>query len=308
MSVAFGIEIVSNVDNSIVFQLTKTVSYATSYDLPSGSILNGQEYKVRITIWNSSDQSISSDYEIFQTSSRPVVTLNSIGTVGYPSYNFTATYTQAESVAIRSHIFYLYNSSQTLIAQSGILTSTNLEYLFSNLKSESDYYIEVQVISSKGLTGTTGKVSFSVLYTQPQYNVGLTASNVENAGIKLSWKVIQIIGQSNCADLTYIDNEKIDLTNGCVVTFDDGFSLSKNFTIKVWLEKPAHKKELLYLKGDNGNLKLQYHYDDERFHLLKEIDSSIVTFWSSEPISSDKYFVGIQQIDQDINIYAEAII
>ena len=305
ISVAFSIEIVRNDDNTLVYTLPKTNSYSTSFNLPNNSVLNGNEYKIRIRIWNENNQSIYSDYEVFQTSSRPIITLEPFSTISSHSFNFQASYTQSENVNMRSYILYLYNSSQALIAQSGIKTTQTIEHLFSNLQSETSYYIEVQATSNKGLVGTTGKVLFSVLYTQPQVNVNLEAENVDNAGIKLKWKTIQIIGTSECEELTYIDNEKIDLRNGCVVTFDEGFSLQKNGTMKLWIEYPLRYQDLFVLRGQNGRIFMQY-WDDDRFHVFKRVNG-IRTHYVSTPVIGDAFFICIQQINDDLNIIAESI-
>ena len=306
LSVAFAIDILNNADNSLVYSLPKTNSYSTSFNIPSGNLQNGHEYKIRIQIWNDKNQSIYSDFEVFQTSSRPVVTLNQIETISSPSYNFQATYSQAENVTMRSYVYYLYNSNQVLIAQSTIKTTQAIEHLFSNLQSENSYYIEIQATSNRGLVGTTGKVRFSVLYTQPQVNVSLEAENVENAGIKISWKTIQIIGQSDCVELSYIDNEKIDLRNGCVVRFDEGFSLQKNGTMKLWIEHPLYYQDLFVLRGQNGRIFMQYWDTDNRFHVFKRINGRN-THYVSIPVIGNAFFICIQQINDDLNVIAESI-
>ena len=305
VTVAFNIEIIDNADNSPVYALGRTNSYSTSFSLPPGTLYNGKEYKLRIQTWSESNQNIYSDYEIFQTSSRPVISLDPIGQLNSQANNFIAHYYQAENVSMRSHVFYLYNSDKGLINQSDIKTDSVIEYLFSNLQSEQNYYIEVQATSSKGLVGTTGKVNFSVLYTQPQMNVTLEAENVENAGIRLKWKTIQIIGESDCEELTFIDNEKLDLTNGCIVTFDEGFSLEKNGTMKFWIENPLYNINLFEMRGSNGTISMQY-WEDNKFHVFKTINN-IVSHYASSPVIGVAFFVCIQQIYDDLNVISEVI-
>jgi hypothetical protein len=302
---AFEIKIYDNMTNSLIWSLPKTYSYSTKYTLPPSTLINGKEYKWRVTVYNEKNQSITSDYQIVQTSSRPTVNVNQIGVVSAPSYLFSAVYSQLEGVPIRSWNVLLYDEDFALIEQSGIKTESILEYLFSNLKSEKSYYIEFQVTSIKGLTNTSGKIKFNVLYTQPRVNANLTAENLSDiAGIRLSWNVIQIIGETDTAPI-FIDNEKIDLLNNRVV-FSKGFSVSNNFTIKLWIEKPKNKKDILFLKGKNAQMRLQYHAVDEKFHFYKTMnDNNFTTSWVSQQVSGDKYFVVIQQIDRHINLWAE---
>lgn len=229
----YALEIRNNSDNTLVHSVTKTSSYVHSYLLLANTLSNGNEYKLSITVWDESDNSATSDLQIFQTSSRPTVTLTPVGTIGSPAYSFQASYFQAESVPLRYWSAFLYDNNQNLINQSGLQTSSTIEHLFSNLYSEHTYFIEFQVTSEKGLINTTGKVSFNVLYTTPKISTGLTAENNDNASIKLLWNVVQIIGEGE--NFSYVNNEKIDVTNG-KVWFDSGFTIEDNFTLKVWLE------------------------------------------------------------------------
>jgi hypothetical protein len=305
-STSFAITVLKNIDNSVAWSLPKTSSYALSYDIPANSLANGVEYKIQIQIWDDANSTVTSDYEIFETSSRPTVS-STIGgtTIANQEYTFSATYTQAESVLLQSYIVFLYNDNKNLLAQSSVLTTEPIEYIFSGLESEKSYHIEFQVTSQKGLVGTTGLLSFYVLYTAPQINSDLTAENVENAGIKLSWSVVQVLGTSDTA-VTYLNSEKADLTNGNAIQFQDGFSVSSDFTLKLWIENPLSKKDLLIINGINGELKLQYDAVHKLFILTKTV-GTVKSTWTSQELSNLKYFVCIQQIGNGINLFAETI-
>ncbi len=238
---AFSIVILDNTDNSPAWSLPKTSSYAMKYTIPSGVLQNGKEYKIRIIVWNEANETTMSDFVVFETSSRPIISLPPLDTIGSPSFVFNATYQQGENVPLKSWNAFLYDDNQNKIAESGIMTVTPIEYVVNNLNSETNYFIEFKVTSNKGLTSTTGLIPFYVLYTRPQINVSLIAENVpEVAGIKLQWKPIQIIFDSNDTPL-FIDDEKIDLRDGNrVITASEGFNIRNDFTLKLWIEDP-HK-------------------------------------------------------------------
>lgn len=306
----FSIEIKNNADGIVVLTIPQTTSYSTQYNLTTGSLVNGNEYKMTITVFDENNNSATSDAIIFQTSSRPSVTIDPIGNngvVGNASYNFTAQYFQSESVALKSYIAFIYDSSKNVISKSDIKTIVPLEFLFNDLQSEKNYYIEFQATSNKGLTGSSGLISFNVLYTSPYVNTTLSASNVENGGIELNWKVVQILGATT-GTTTFTPNGEIDVTNGTVY-FDDGFDiLSSDFTLKLWIKNPENKVDLLKLKGANGEIKLQYHLLDEKFHLFKSISNGLITFWESESVNGSSFYVYLQQITNDINIHAEIVV
>lgn len=304
LSVAYQIKVYKNSDNNLAYDSTKLTSFAKTHTIPVDSLINGIEYKIQISLWNSANESINSDFEVFFCSSRPVVTIPAIGTINSPSYNFTASYSQNESVPIRSWIVYLYNSDNVKIFQSDIKTTATIGYLFSNLKSNDNYYIEFEAASSKGLVATSGKISFEVSYTQPNININLSAENTDDAGIQLSWKTIQIIGSTTNAPV-YIDGEKIDLTND-TFSFSDGFSVDGDFTLKLWFESIVPDVDLLFLKGQNGTINLQYWSSDNRFHLFKDV-YGYRSHNVSDVLIGEAYFICIQQINGDMNIFGEAL-
>lgn len=304
LSVSYQIKVFQNSDSVLVYDSAKLTSFAKTHTIPANSLTNGIEYKIQISLWNSANESINSDFEVFSCSSRPTVTITPIGTVNSQSYNFTATYFQAESVPLRSWIVFLYDENGTKLFQSDIQTTTTIEYLFSTLKSNTTYKIEFQVTSNKNLVGSTGLVAFDVSYTQPVININLTAENTDNAGIQLSWKTIQIIGATVSAPI-YMNGEKLDVRND-VFSFSDGFSVDGNFTLKLWLESITPNVDLLTLKGNNGIIKLQYWSDDNMFHLYKDV-YGYRSHNVSSTVSSIKYYLCIQQINGDMNITAEAI-
>lgn len=304
---AYKVDILSNIDNSLIWTTNKIASYSLKHTIPAGTLTNGNEYKIQITIWNASNQSVTSDTEIFQTSSRPIVTIDPIGTVNSFSYNFTAQYQQNEGVPLRNYIVYLYDDKQNMIDKSNIKTILPIEHLFSGLQPEKTYYIEFQVTSAKGLVGTSGLVQFDVFYYRPKMNVFLEAKNVENAGIELTWYISQIILKNENG--IFINNEKIDVRNGKVIG-DEGFDVKSNFSLKLWIEQPyvsniSEQVDLILLRGENGEIRLNY-FDDNKFHLWKNVNG-IISHWSSEQVIGNSFIVLIKQVNDDLEIHSVEI-
>ncbi|WP_372011310.1 hypothetical protein NBRC13296_12080 [Paenibacillus chitinolyticus] len=302
MSTAFEVRIYRNQDNNLIYDSGRITSFAKTYPLPAFALPNGYEMKVQVTIWDSGNNFAVSDTEIFQTSSRPNVLVSPIGIVSSQSYEFSASYIQSEDVPLRSWIAFLYNKDKTLISQSNVRTSPPLVYLINYLKSGSSYFIEFQVTSNKGAVGTSGLIPFSVSYLQPDISINLEAKNIKNAGVQLSWKTIQIIGNTTKQPI-YLNAEKLDLRDD-VFTFTDGFHVDKDFTLKLWFEDIKSYTDLLVLKGQNGIMTLQYWDEDQRFHLFREV-YNYRSHYASQPLTGSGYFLCIQQIGGDMNIFGE---
>lgn len=323
VSVSFQVQIYNNSDGTLAFDSGQVSSYAISYVLNAnlGSITNGNQYKITVTVFNSTGQSATSYAQIFNTATTPTVTLLSIGTVASPNYSFSATYSQSQNESMVSWIAYLYDSSKILIGQSAIQTSATMEYTFVGFLSGENYYVEFQATSTSGLTGTTGLVEFFVQYSQPSVGLQLTATNnVDSATIDLSWSIIQIIGATDDSNLTYLSGGGVDLTDGKNVWFDNGFNIQDNFSCKIWLSSPVYNVNLLTFTGVNGVITLTLE-DDGKFHLQKTLNGcSKVTHIFSKEIQNlyfsgaqphgtltNNYFCFIQQVNNDLNIIAQAI-
>lgn len=287
----------------------KVNSYSLKHTVsPTPLIQNGVEYKLLITIYNENNRTQVSDPVIFQTSSTPIVTVDNLDTVNSFSYNFSATYSQAEDVPLRTYNVVLYDDKKNPIDRSNVKSILPMEHLFSNLQTERQYYIEFIATSAKGLTGTSGLVSFSVFFYRPKMNIDLQGKNIDNAGIELSWYIRQIIGSTYSAH--FIDNEKIDTINHKKVWFDEGFDIEKDFSLKVWIEQPymsniVEQVNLISIRGVNGEITLQYH-DDRKFHAWKTVNG-LKSHWFSAEVQGESYVVTIQQVKDDLNIYAEVV-
>ncbi|MFB5759117.1 hypothetical protein [Paenibacillus medicaginis] len=303
ISTAYQVRIYLNSTGSMVYDSGQITSFAQSHNIPANAITNGSEFKIAVTIYNS-NESISSLSQIFQTSSRPKVSVGTIGTVKSNSYRFTATYSQAEANPIRSWVMYLYNEDRIRVQTSPISTNSSIEYIFSSLESGADYYIEIQVTSAKGLTGTSGLIPFDVQYRQPNVKINLTTENTDDAGIKILWNVIQIIGETTKPPI-FTSDGYLDLTDD-TLTFSEGFSVDQDFTIKIWMRNIKPDKDLFFLKGKTGTITVQYWSDDHKFHVFKDV-YGYRSHYASPEVVGIGLFCCIQQIFCDMNVFAEVL-
>lgn len=270
-SSSFAVSVYKNSDSSLVWSLPRTYSYAMSYTIPAGSIPNGDVYQLVVQVWNSANQTASSQPVIFTASSSPVVTVDTIGTVANNSYLFTAHYLQAENDPLSTYTVNLYNSDNVLLNTSGTMTDGLMEYRFDGLKSGQSYSVEFIVTSKKGLTSTSGLISFDVVYDNPSMYFELDAENLsESASMKLTWKIRQVVGKTTVVPV-YVNNDEIDVRGGSVY-FDEGFEIVNDFTLKIWFREIAVDTDLIYLKGSNGSIRLQYKTTDKCFHIYKTVN------------------------------------
>lgn len=246
----YRITIFDNSNNELEYDSTKISSLNTFHIIPENTLTNGITHKYQIQVWNQNDETALSDWIIFKTSSIPQLQFTNISEsseILNNSYLFLGEYTQAENIPIRSWTMILYNSADAIIGISPETFDNNIEYSFAGLNNDSNYSVELQAKSQDNLIATTGKIHFTVRYEVPQAFISLNAENVnEKAAIRLQWNVSQIIGESE--NSFFIDNEKLDTTNGGV-WFDDGFNIRDNFTLKLWVESIDNPTFILNLNS-----------------------------------------------------------
>lgn len=327
ISTAFQVQIYNNSNNQLLFSSGVVTTYALAYTMPPNSILNGLQLQVTITAYDGLGNSATSNYQIFQTSSTPVVTLAALpNPIPSQNYTFSATYSQAENVPMASYIVYLYDANNNLLGQSSVLSAPPLQYTFEGLQSATSYQVEIEATSNLNMTGSTGLVAFTVEFTQPVANAVFTATSDDDAGsIQLSWSVYQLIGSTDIVgNINYVNNDSVNLTGGNNIWWNNGLSITDDFTLKMWIADPVVNENLLTFTGSNGTITLLIK-SDFRFHVYKVLSNStktthIVTeaiegefyfmspnFFTYAVPANSKYFIVLQQIQNNMNISVEVL-
>jgi hypothetical protein len=287
-----SITVYDNDLNTVAYSTNKASNLNAFQIIPANSLVNGKVYKQQITVWNLQDQSASSDWIVFKCSSAPVVEFSNLtadAEILNNNYLFQGTYTQAESVAIKSWQIILYDMVNNILEMSNETYSAEIEYRFSGFKNDTEYQIELQAKSQDGLLASTGKIAFTVRYEVPPVSINLEAENIaEKAAVRLQWNIVQVIGKAE--NYSYVDNEKLDVTNGRVY-FDDGFNIDNNFTLKVWVESlPTtqvvvnENAQIISYKDPISNTTVLWLDDD-----TKEAETPLIIQISADPPTDTSY-------------------
>jgi hypothetical protein len=102
-------------------------------------------------------------------------------------------------VSIKKYIYYLYNTSNEELDNSGDIYSAELAQEFDGFVDGLSYKVECVVTDIHGTTTTTGKQSFTVDYSKPILVITPSAVvNNEESTVSNQWaEAIQIIGTSS---------------------------------------------------------------------------------------------------------------
>ena len=307
--VAFEVIIKNNSDQTQVYDSGKISNYTPRHIVPANTLTNGIEYCFTITVYNSNNDSVVSDSKILKCSSRPIVSITTDGYIRNQIATVIATYSQAENITVKCYQFSLFDISNNLIEQSDYIYDDNLVYTFSSLlTNEEQYNIECEAITQNDISSTSGKVTITVEYIAPIVSVLLTTETDDSKpSVKLNWHIIRILGTHE-GTTSYIDNEKIDTTNGKVI-FDDGFNLTGDFTFYVWAENIQENETLIELFAENIQILIKYY--DNKVHVFKLYNGYIMHICSDslgEITSTTQIMIRLQQINKYLNVYSEVVV
>jgi len=191
--------------NATLYDSTKLAATPNLYNdatlsiiITGGTITYKGEVKQQVITWSGSDYASTREI-LFYSDSLPSVSLTVPATVTAKSVTFTSTYTQAESVGIKKYIYYLYNTSNEELDNSGDIYSAELAQEFDGFVDGLSYKVECVVTDIHGTTTTTGKQSFTVDYSKPILVITPSAVvNNEESTVSNQWaEAIQIIGTSS---------------------------------------------------------------------------------------------------------------
>jgi hypothetical protein len=107
--------------------------------------------------------------------------------------------------------------------------------MLNGLTNSTRYYIRVHGVTVNGLRVDTGFISFLVEYEVLGLFSVLRLENREcESSVRISSRIVLISGKYGCEpdEPTYIDDNAVDLHNGCSVIFDEGFRLDGDFLIQ----------------------------------------------------------------------------
>ena len=314
------LKVYKNDDGSLVYDETID-SFQLKYTLPANSLTNGIQYNAELSVFNSAGvESSFSKKILFYCFSQPSFSFTNIAqnqVVQNSSVTPYLYYSQSEGETLDSAEISLYSASHTQIGTSGNRYGEDeLSYTFNGLTDGTAYYVRATGITTHGMQLDTGFISITVKYIQAGqfYRLQLD-NNAEEGSIVISCNVSIITGHSTCP-LEFIDNQMIDLSNGCSVRFEEGFLIKDNFDIEIVGYGYNPYETIFSAPVQNGELNIKYMLgqfqanEDHKGYFLLEItnDSGLVYRTSTSPFVTsniESIRLRIQKINHIYGMYCE---
>lgn len=272
------LEITLSSDTSTTVYNTRIQDFRYEHTLPANTLTNGSQYAAKVRVYDINENLIGeSDPIFFYCFSHPDISVPTVSDneVGNQTVLFEGIYSQAENEPLESYLFVLYDNNQIQISVSPQIYSTTIEYEFTELQNGELYHIELKVITVNGMERSTGLIPFTPRYIAPRFTSSIQLENLYNqAAVRVECNVIQIIGVPETDPVIYVDDEKADIKENKIM-FDDGFSITENFTIQMWVEDIQDQSRFFEMKSKHGG-KIIMELDGEIIRFKKMLDNDYI--------------------------------
>lgn len=167
-----------------------------SYRMPAvGAMENGNSYRLSITQWWSSTESITQNSEsVFYCRANPYLSINPIGTNGVvdnKEYTFTATYAQEQGDILnwfRWRVAPQNDLNASLYDTGDVFGTMDIRMTYDGLFTGQSYAVRLEAQTSYGVSMDTGWQVFSVDYGVPTESTDVAASCVDGTNaVLVSW-------------------------------------------------------------------------------------------------------------------------
>jgi len=313
--------IIKNNSTNVVVYDHITTSFLLQSVIPSGILVNGTIYKITVAYFNlSGTYSSFSDGTIFRCLSTPVVSISNITTnqiVASNNYTPLGSYSQAQSIAIQTYEFYLYDGNGILLQSSPTLfysPSNTIQYQFTNFINNTQYGFSLHTMSTSGVEVDTTITYFTVQYIAPTFSGTLSLTNLDSQGaVQVQSNVVQVIGQIGSGSISYQGSDWINLLNG-MVSFDSthGMSVFSNFTLGIYVKNILSDIPFITLVTPLGKIELCWKSWNGCINATKTINGSLSSPYNifGQNLSlttSNEVYIQLQQINNYMNLQYEVL-
>lgn len=198
----YKVLIKNNNTSADVYDTGEVTSAINSHTLPSNSLSNGTDYKYTIQVWGIDSTTATSNYNYISCHATPVTTFTNPVfsatpvTINSQNFTFQISYTQAQTVGLKSYRIILYDSTgTTILDDSGELYDYLLQYEVVGMTRGTSYKIYATVTANDDLTSNTGQKDIVIAnYTLPDDTPVLNVTENNNDGtVEIDWADLKII-------------------------------------------------------------------------------------------------------------------
>lgn len=226
--------------------------------IPANTLSNGRQYYAGVYVYDRTGAiSDLSDYSFFICYSTPIFRFSGISgttiTIDSTGYEVNIDYQQAEGRKMMSYNFYLYDSSKRTVSVSDTFYDESFHYNYKGLL-DSEYYIQAIGETVDNVHVETDLIKIvSTKKSGDSYYVFNVTNNHVNGYIEYNTNVVQI--EYTGDEDFVVKNGRLDLTDGRVLYYDQGYRISGDFSIYVKVKnlKADSETPFVMLNDDESN-------------------------------------------------------
>lgn len=257
--------IIYSLANATVYDSGVISNANQSHTVPASTLVNNTVYKWKITTTSGATSRTNNSAAIFNCFNTPVVVIDALPfPFNRQFYNFTATYTQAQSIPASQFRWTLYNASDVIMAQTDWIIGDVIEHEFNNFENATTYKVKCEVYSQFNLLGTSSTVSFTTVYTLPFSPDTLTITdNINSGSNKADWSgVVTQTGSVNGTTF-YVPGKwdfGLDLNGNCL-TYDLDLDVPLTFSGAGWIKFDSGYSGTFFKMYKNGEIQYSLRWD-----------------------------------------------
>jgi hypothetical protein len=299
--------------NASVYDDTVT-TYNLAHTIPAATLTNGTSYYCTVTAYysvNNIEYSVtSSSSNVFKCLATAIWNINGLSdgsVIGNSYYDFTMTYSQAQSETVNEYYIVLYDASGSIYWTSGALYDTSATTRVSGLPNNTVFCVRAYGTTTNGLpldtrNSTTGAdLTVTVDYTVPSiYSIAELENSKWDGWIKVSSNFATVEGVSD-STAVYINNDYADLTSNSV-TFNSGVLISGDYIIEAQAYNIKPNSSFIKISGTDVELTIMFKQmtlaaGTKFFAELSEKNSGFVLYsnYLDVPASTDLIHVWLQR-------------
>lgn len=272
--------IIKNNDTLAEVYNQQVTTFSFTHTLPANTLTNGTYYQATIITYNAAGEASQESNAVqFYCYSAPSLVLSNLpsgNVIENSSFEFEATYTQAQGELLNSYSFALYDAQGVQIANSGVqyvgsteAPPTKIKYIFSGLTDKTNYYIQVFGQTINGTAVESVRALITIRYVRPDASVLIElVNNCQEGYVSITSNFVEIEGTVDPLPAIYVkDNTAIDVRSAnAKIDFLEGYSVIGDFTAQIWgYDFNENTNILQFTATDGSTLSLNYRvdYDDE---------------------------------------------
>lgn len=265
------LRIKNNSTNEIVYEQTQTTMKLEHTISDSNNLVNGTLYNASIKITDGNGISSEwSDVLLFYCYTTPTFNINITEgqIIQSQTYGVDIFYEQLEGELLQSYRVQVFNSNNESIYDS------NIRYILdtvkvTNLQDNNTYTIIATGETISGIAVSTEAIRFTADFIKSEaYFICELQNMYDTGGVFIKTNIVSVEGYSD-SDITYIDNEYADLSNNRVY-FDEGFTLSKDFSILTKGKSFDVNSTILQIQGNDEIIRVNYKHEFELYYFELE--------------------------------------